>query len=111
MRAQHIVAITCCLTAAAQPIRIGSSLQSPHVYQKPGEQPSGFFVDVFQRAAIRSGDQIVWVVRTDAMEAAMKSGEIDLYAGAFSTPDRTTRNYFTTPWWPEDIFLVVRTDS
>lgn len=111
MRAHHIIAITCCLSVAAKPIRIGSALQAPHVFQKSGEQPHGFFVDVFEKAATRIGEQIVWIVRTDAMEAAMKSGEIDLYAGAFATPDRAKRNYFTTPWWPEDIFLVVRTDS
>jgi len=111
MRAVHLIAISALLSASAQPVRIGSSLQAPHVFQRPGEPPTGFFVDVFQRASARLGERITWVVRTDSMEAAMKSGDIDLFAGAFATPERAKINYFTTAWWPEDVYLVIRTDS
>ena len=94
----------------AETVRIGSALQAPHAYKDAVGRAQGFFVDVMSEAALRTGREMAWVFQSESMDRVVPSGDIDLYAGAFSTPERKKLFYVSDPWWSEELYVVVRTD-
>jgi len=93
------------------PVRIGSALSEPDAYALPDGTPAGFFVEVFREAAKREGLTIKWVFSDRSADAALDSGQIDLYSGIFPTPERRRRLHLTEPWWAVPSYFAVAEDS
>lgn len=72
---------------------------------------NGFFPDVFREAAKRENLRPVLRVKSERMEDAIASGEVDVYAGAFFSPERRSKMHFTRPWWQEPYYLLAKAES
>jgi len=92
-------------------VRVGANFAVPLAYLAPDGKPAGFFVEVMREAALREGLDVEMVMRRDSVDAALPSGEIDLWAGAVSTEERRRKLHFTEPWWSLDHYITVKEAS
>ncbi len=108
---RFLIASILAIPAMAKPVRVGSAISERQAYQGRDGQPHGFFFDVYSRAAQKLGHELTWVFRSDRMDDVLQSGDVDLYAAAFPSPERLERFHLTESWWPEDVYLIHRADS
>ncbi len=95
----------------SSPVRIGSALAVPDAYRLPDGTIAGFYIDAFREAARREGVQITWTFFNSSSDDAIASGQFDLIAGVFPTPERRLRMYLTEPWRNVPTYFVVRADN
>ena len=93
------------------PVRIGSALAAPDAYRLPDGSLAGFYVEAFREAARREGVDVTWAFFNSSADDAIDSGQFDLIAGVFPSPERRLRMYLTEPWWNVPTYFVVRADS
>ncbi len=93
------------------PVLIGSAFAAPDAYRLPDGSLAGFYVEAFQEAARREGVDVTWKFFNSSSDDAMASGQFDLIAGVFPTPERRLRMYLSEPWWTVPTYFVVRADS
>jgi ABC-type amino acid transport substrate-binding protein len=84
--------------AAPQTLRVAYDEFYPYVGLDGAGGPTGLAVQVVREAAARAGIPLVWVRVTDA-EAALRSGQADLFPLLTVTPERRRDWYFSVPWW------------
>lgn len=81
--------------------------------QSPYGQARSFAMDVIREAALRAGMAIEWREVRGARDAEqlLDRGEIDVFPTALESSDRRERYYVSTPWWHEQLALVMRADG
>lgn len=61
-------------------------------------------------ALLRTGREMARVFQSESMDRVVPSGDIDLYAGAFSTPEQKKLFYVSDLWLSEELYVVALTD-
>ena len=62
-------------------------------------------------AAGRQRTPIEIVFRPNGPERSLRENAVDVWAAAVPTPERRRHLYFTAPWWTQDHYIAVRSDS
>jgi ABC-type amino acid transport substrate-binding protein len=88
--------------------RIGFEENPPYHFRHPDGSPGGIAYEVVSEAAQRAGIQLEWVHRQESSEAALRSGQVDLWPLVTDLPERREFLYISRPWLQTDHFLVIR---
>jgi len=88
--------------------RIGFEQNPPYHFRHPDGSPGGIAYEVVSEAAQRAGIQLEWVHRKESSEAALRSGQVDLWPLVTDLPERRKFIYISRPWLQTDHFLVTR---
>ncbi|HEX2521390.1 MAG TPA: transporter substrate-binding domain-containing protein, partial [Terriglobia bacterium] len=88
--------------------RIGFEQNPPYHFRHPDGSPAGIAYEVVSEAAQRAGIQLEWVQRQESSEAALRSGQVDLWPLVTDLPERRKFLYISRPWLQTDHFLVTR---
>lgn len=86
--------------------RIGYGSFPPYFVMSKSGTPSGFSVEVVREAARRLDIRLEWVRYTKTVEAALLSGEIDLFPMLAILPDRRGKMEFSDPWWENTLVVL-----
>jgi len=92
-------------------IRAGYFNFSPYMIVSPDHVPRGFIIDSFEALARRNGFTIEWVNTTGRIEAALASGEIEVYPLLLRTSARLQQFGITEAWWQTTMVLVSRSEA
>jgi PAS domain S-box-containing protein len=88
--------------------RIGFEQNPPYHFLQPDGSPGGIAYEVVSEAAQRAGIQLEWVQHQESSEAALRSGQVDLWPLVTDLPERRKSIYISRPWLQTDHFLVIR---
>ena len=88
--------------------RIGWEDDPPDEVVGPNGTPTGLAVEVVNEAARRRSIQLQWVRRDESSEAALRSGQVDLWPLMTITPARQKVLHFSTPYLESVVCLLVR---
>jgi len=91
-----------------QPYRIGFDQNPPYHFQHADGSAGGIAYEVVSEAAQRAGIRLEWVERLESSEAALRSGQVDLWPLVTDLPERRKFLHISRPWMQTDHFLVVR---
>ena len=90
------------------PFRIGFlNARNEHFLSADGKA-SGNTVDLLNEAARRSGIKLEWVYSPEDADAALESGQVDLWPIIGALPERRGRVYVSAPWTLRAYGLVSR---
>lgn len=89
-------------------LRIGYSDFRPYVGVGSNGGPEGFAVDVLRAAGQNAGVSIEWVRLGTDIEAALRTGTIDVYPLLTVTPQRQNSLYLSEAWWENELVLLTR---
>ena len=79
---------------------------APFVLDSAGK-PSGMAVEILERAAKRASIRLRWLrLPPGSADAALKSGQIDLFPILTLTEERRRDFYASEPWWEQDASLI-----
>jgi signal transduction histidine kinase/ActR/RegA family two-component response regulator len=87
-------------------VRVGYANSVPWAMRNAQGQPEGMVVEVLEAAARRANVVLEWRHRPDFMEAAFRSGEVDLWSQANVTDERVAEFHVTEPWLMNDYWLL-----
>ena len=79
-------------------LRVGYTDFYPYIGRDATGGPTGLAVQLVSAAAVRSGIRLEWL-RVEDGEAALRSGEIDLFPLLTITSERRRDLHFSVPWW------------
>lgn len=84
-----MMVLFCIPAAASRDVKVAVTDLKTTLFTDEEGNPSGFFVDILEDAAVQEGWNIIWV-RGSLSESwdRLSSGEIDLLPGVTKTPDR-----------------------
>jgi signal transduction histidine kinase/DNA-binding response OmpR family regulator len=91
--------------------RMGYEESPPSQYIMADGSPAGAAIDVVREAARRRGIRLTWVHSYHGAEAAMTSGEVDLWPIFSVFPWRASRYFVSRPYAYVRYWLVVNQDS
>jgi signal transduction histidine kinase/CheY-like chemotaxis protein len=80
-------------------VRIGTNNSPPFNYLDARGRPTGFGVDVLNRAAQRAGITLDWVVSETGPDGTFAAGRADLWPVVTHYEARKKDLYLTEPWW------------
>jgi signal transduction histidine kinase/DNA-binding response OmpR family regulator len=86
--------------------RIGFQKTPPHHFPDANGNPTGSVVDVIKAAAASAHIRLQWVYSPQGLEAALKSGSVDLWPQLLALPERKNLFYVTSPWSNETYGIV-----
>jgi signal transduction histidine kinase/CheY-like chemotaxis protein len=90
------------------PFRIGASSSPPEHFVAPDGKIQGNAVDLLNEAALRGGIKLEWVDSPEGTDAALQSGQVDLWPLVGDLPERKGHIYVTAPWTMQSYGLVTR---
>jgi signal transduction histidine kinase/CheY-like chemotaxis protein len=91
-----------------EPFRIGfHDAPSSHL-ARPDGKPMGDVVDLLNEAARRAGIKLEWINSPEGTDAALESGNVDLWPLVGDLPERRGHVYITAPWTMGGFGLVSR---
>ncbi len=90
------------------PFRIGFFNSAREHFLGPDGKPAGSAVDLLNKAARRRGIQLEWVYSPEGVDAALESGQVDLWPVLGIVPERKGRLYITAPFTMTDYGLLSR---
>src|SRR5688572_5861214 len=88
--------------------RIGWQQVPPFQERSADGSPAGLAVEVVQDAARRRKVRLEWVFYPGSSEAALRSGEVDLWPLMVITPERQKVIHISRPYLQHDSILLVR---
>ncbi|MGA3019741.1 MAG: ATP-binding protein [Bryobacteraceae bacterium] len=91
--------------------RIGFEWSPPDQFVDSQGGPAGPAVEVVREAARRIGIKLEWVHSPEGPEAAMQSGQVDLWPLFADLPDRRGRMYISNPWCMRKFWLITPSSS
>lgn len=74
-------------------------------------QPTGFIIELVTESARRSGIRLQWVEHNESSEAALRSGQVDLWPLVTITPERASFLHISSPYLESVGCLLVRSQS
>jgi PAS domain S-box-containing protein len=80
------------------PFRIGFYNSLKQHFPDSSGQPSGSLVDLLNEAARRRGIQLQWVYSPQGPDAALETGQVDLWPTVGDLPERKGHLYISAPW-------------
>lgn len=94
-----ILGLTSCQSLGSKKrLRIGSSHSKPFNYWDDSGKPTGFALEVVNRAAQIAGYELVWI-KTESSEASFEKDIADLWPFATDYEERHKTMYLTRDWW------------
>jgi signal transduction histidine kinase/CheY-like chemotaxis protein/ABC-type amino acid transport substrate-binding protein len=90
------------------PFRIGFYNSPGQHFLGPDGKPAGSDVDLLNEAARRSGIKLEWVYSPEGADAALESGQVDLWPVLAGAPERKGHLYISPPWGMAAYGLVSR---
>jgi len=91
---------------APRKVRVGYADSTPWVTKNKEGKPEGLVPDVLTLAARRAGIELEWHYRPEWMDAALRSGSVDVWSQANLTEERAREFVATEPWLASDYWLV-----
>src|SRR6185503_3658656 len=91
--------------------RIGWQQVPPFQERSADGSPAGLAIEVVQDAARRRNVRLEWVFYPGSSEAALRSGEVDLWPLMVITPERQKIIHLSRPYLQHDNILLVRGGS
>lgn len=88
--------------------RIGYNTNPPYQIRRETGPPSGFAVEMLDRAAERSGIRLEWEYDESSSATKMLGGAVDLWPLFADLPERRGVVYVSAPWIISDYYLVIR---
>jgi signal transduction histidine kinase/DNA-binding response OmpR family regulator len=92
----------------AQPFRIGFYNSPGSHFMDANGNPAGDAVELLNEAARRSGIKLEWIYSPENTDAALESGQVDLWPVMGDLPERKGRVYVSAPWNMGEYGLVSR---
>jgi signal transduction histidine kinase/DNA-binding response OmpR family regulator len=93
------------------PFRIGFYNSNKEHFLGPDGQAAGYAVDLLNEAARRSGMQLQWVYSPEGPDAALQTGQVDLWPVIGNVPERKGHVYISAPWSMISYGLVSRSSD
>jgi signal transduction histidine kinase/CheY-like chemotaxis protein len=93
------------------PFRIGFYNSRPEHFLGPDGNAAGNTVDLLNQAAQRSGIKLEWVYSPEGTDAALDSGQVDLWPLVGDLPERKGHIYISAPWTMQSYGLISRADD
>jgi len=90
--------------------RIGFYNSGTSHFLGPDGQPHGSAVEILNEAARRRGIRLEWIYTPGNVDAALSSGQLDLWPLIGDIPERKGKIYITSPWTLSNFGLVSRKD-
>jgi signal transduction histidine kinase/CheY-like chemotaxis protein len=81
-----------------RPFRIGFRRATNLHFPGPDGKPKGIAVDLVNEAAARTGMKLEWVYSEEGPDAALETGNVDLWPVLGDTPERKGRVHISRPW-------------
>lgn len=91
--------VSCQLPGTRKTLRIGSNTSAPFNYWDESGKPTGFAVEVLNRAAEHAGYTLNWQKSPDGPEASFESKRVDLWPFVTVYDGRNREMHLTEPWW------------
>ncbi len=91
--------------------RIGYENDPPLHYPDKNGHPTGLAVEVVREAAQRAGVRLQWIFQRQSSEAALRSGQIDLWPLMTIRPERKGVVYITEPYRENESCILVPAES
>lgn len=91
--------------------RIGWEADPPDQFLGPDGQPAGLPIELVGEAARRRGIRLQWVEHNESSEAALRSGQVDLWPLMTVTPERMKILHISSPYIESVLCILVRRDS
>jgi PAS domain S-box-containing protein len=79
-------------------LRIGFQDSRPYQFPDASNNPSGPAVEIIREAASRQNIHLLWILSPQGPEAALSSGQVDLWALVGNLPERRRFMYISAPW-------------
>ncbi len=92
-------------------VRIGTDDSPPFNFFDDQRRPSGFAIDVMNRAAIHAGIELEWVTSDVGPEATFAAGQADLWPVVTYFEARKRELHLTQPWWRLATIMYFRESS
>ena len=100
--------LSCQAIRGKKTLRIGTNDSPPFNFWSPQGQPSGFAIEVLNRAAQKAGYELQWVRSSAGPEATFASGAADIWPFVTVHDDRRETMYLSEPWWRNGAILFFR---
>jgi signal transduction histidine kinase/CheY-like chemotaxis protein len=88
--------------------RVGYAHNPPFQIRTADARPTGFAVEMVQRAAERSHLRLEWVFDPSSSAETLRRGEVDLWPVLAEVPERASWAYVSDTWMLSDNYLVTR---
>jgi len=92
-------------------VRIGTDDSPPFNFFDEQRRPSGFAIDVLNRAAVRAGIELEWVTSDVGPEPTFAAGKADLWPVVTYYEARKKELHLTEPWWRLATIMYFRESS
>jgi signal transduction histidine kinase/ActR/RegA family two-component response regulator len=92
-------------------VRIATDFSPPFNFFDEQRRPTGFAVDVMNRAAQRAGIELEWVISEVGPEATFASGRAELWPVVTVFEARRKEIHLTEPWWRLATVMYFRESS
>ena len=97
--------------APSRVYKIGWEDDSPEMFRGNDGQPTGFTIELVAESARRRGIRLQWVQHNESSEAALRSGQVDLWPLMTITPERVRVLHISSPYLESVGCLLVRGQS
>ena len=87
-------------------LRAGFNNYAPFAMAGKNGKPDGVAVEIINRAAARAGIILQWVPVGDAVDEALRSGQVDFLPMLTLTPVRAAEFHVSQPWWENETALI-----
>lgn len=92
-------------------VRIATDNSPPFNYFDEDGHPTGFAIDVMNRAAQRAGIELEWVTSNVGPESTFAAGRADIWPVVTYFEARKQDIYLTEPWWRLAAIMYFRSSS
>lgn len=94
-----LATLVACDQVKARRVRVGTNDSPPFNFRDSNGKPSGFAIEVINRAAAVSGVELEWVFVPEGPEAAFASGQADIWPFVTVFQGREKDMFLTEDWW------------
>ncbi len=106
-----MVHLSCARIGGFKTLRMGTSDSPPYNgWDSQTNKPTGFAVDVINRAAEIAGYRLEWIYFKGTPEAAFASGTVDFWPFITVAEERRKVLYMTEPWWQTATIMFFQQD-
>ena len=91
--------------------RVGYAHNPPFQIHGADAKPTGFAVEMVQRAAARAGIRLQWIHDRSRTAETLKAGQVDLWPVLADVPERRSWTYVSDTWMLSDHYLISRDAS
>jgi signal transduction histidine kinase/CheY-like chemotaxis protein len=102
---------SCSDTRLRKKVRIATDNSPPFNFFDEHRRPTGFAIDVMNRAALRAGIELEWVTSDVGPEPTFAAGKADLWPVVTYFEARKKDIHMTEPWWRLATIMYFRESS